>query len=65
MRRVKQALKYQVLAEVDEDYGPSSSRVGSLVVAYNVNYPRALDLSDRYGVRLQSVDRMRVLTAAS
>ncbi|WP_421119841.1 hypothetical protein ACE2AJ_00325 [Aquihabitans daechungensis] len=62
---IKQAIKYRVLAEVDEDYGPASKRVGSLVVAYDVAYPKALALSDRYGVQLRSVDRERVLTAAS
>lgn len=62
---IKQAIKYRVLAEVDEDYGPASSRVGSLVVAYDTNYAKAADLSDRYNVPLVSVDRDEVLSAAS
>lgn len=62
---IKQAIKYRVLAEVDEDYGPASSRVGSLVVAYDTNYAKAADLSARYDVPLLSVDRERVLSAAN
>lgn len=62
---IKQAIKYRVLAEVDEDFGPASSRVGSLVVAFDTDYAKAADLSDRYDVRLMSVDRDRVLSAAS
>lgn len=61
---IKQAVKYRVLAEVDEDYGLASARVGSLVVAYDVNYPKAISLSERYEVPLHTVDRERVLTAA-
>ena len=61
---IKQAIKYRVLAEVDEDYGPSSARVGSLVVAYDTHYPAALALSERYAVPLQSVDRSKVLSVA-
>lgn len=62
---IKQAIKYRVLAEVDEDYGPSSARVGSLVVAYDTDYAKAADLSARYDVPLITVDRDRVLSAAS
>ena len=61
----KQAIKYRVLAEVDENYGPGSTRVGSRVVAYDIRYPRALALSERYAVPLLAVAREQVLTAAS
>jgi hypothetical protein len=61
---IHQAVKYRSLAEVDGGYALSSARVGSLVVAYATQYRRALELAERYEVKLQPVDREAVLAAA-
>ena len=37
----------------------------SLVVAYDTNYPRAIEIADRYEIGLYSVDRTQVLATAS
>jgi hypothetical protein len=62
---IHQAIKYRSLAEADAGYALRSSRVGSLVVAYDTDYPRAIALSRRYEVPLRSVDQERVLAPAS
>jgi hypothetical protein len=61
---VLQAIKYRSLAAVDAGYPLLTGRVGSLVVAYNIDYPKAIDLADRYEVDLKSIDRKLVLAEA-
>jgi hypothetical protein len=61
---IHQALKYRTLAEAESGYALLSSRVRSLVVAYDTNYSGALELAGRYGVDLQSIDRDLVLATA-
>lgn len=61
---IHQAVKYRSLAELDGGYALLSAHVRSLVVAYDTNYARALDLAGRYNVDLQSVDRSLVLATA-
>lgn len=61
---IHQAIKYRSLAEAEAGYPLLSSRVGSLVVAYDTSYPRAAELADRYGVSLFSVDRDSILATA-
>jgi hypothetical protein len=61
---IHQAIKYRSLAEVESDYPLLSTQVRSLVVAYDTNYPRAMELADRYDVSLQPVDRELVLASA-
>jgi hypothetical protein len=61
---IQQAIKYRSLAAVDAGYPLVTPRVGSLVVAYNTNYPKATDLAERYEVVLKSVDRELVLAKA-
>lgn len=61
---IHQAVKYRSLAEIDVGFPPNSGRVGSLVVAYDTKYDRAMALADRYDVSLLSVDRRRVLQTA-
>lgn len=61
---ILQAIKYRSLAAVDAGYPLLTGRVGSLVVAYNTEYPKAIDLAERYEVNLQSVDRELVLSRA-
>lgn len=62
---IHQAIKYRSLAEAEAGYQLHSSRVRSLVVAYDTDYRRAEDLGERYEVALQSVDRELVLATAS
>ncbi len=61
---IHQAIKYRTLAEADSGYPLLSSRVGSLVVAYDTDYAAASALADRYDIRLQSVDRDVILASA-
>ncbi len=61
---IHQAIKYRSLAEADAGYPLMGERVRSLVVAYETDYRRAVDLADRYDVALASVDPERVLTLA-
>ena len=58
---IQQAVKYRSLAEVQSRFPLQSSRVRSLVVAYDTDYPRATELAGEYGVDLTSVDRKLVL----
>lgn len=62
---IHQAIKYRSLAEAEAGYQLHSSRVRSLVVAYDTDYRRAADLGERYEVALQSVDRELVLATAN
>lgn len=62
---IHQAIKYRSLAEAEAGYQLHSSRVRSLVVAYDTDYRRAADLGERYEVALQSVGRELVLASAS
>ena len=61
---IQQAIKYRSLAAVDAGYPLLTSRVGSLVVAYQTSYPKAIELAERYEVSLLNVDREIVLAAA-
>jgi hypothetical protein len=61
---IHQAIKYRSLAAADAGYPLLTSRVKSLVVAYDTKYPKALDLAERYEVSLVSVDRKLVLGEA-
>jgi len=61
---IQQAIKYRSLAAVDAGYPLLTTRVGSLVVAYNTDYPKALELADRYEVSLTSVAKDLVLAQA-
>lgn len=61
---ILQAIKYRSLAAVDAGYPLLTGRVGSLVVAYNTDYPKALTLAERYEISLKSVDRELVLGKA-
>lgn len=61
---IHQAIKYRRLAEAEAGYPLLSDRVGSLVVAYDTSYPRAVELADRYGASLHSVDRDSILATA-
>lgn len=61
---VQQAVKYRSLAQVHNRYDLHSARVRSLVVAYDTNYPRAIEIADRYEIGLYSVDRSQVLATA-
>ena len=61
---IHQAIKYRSLAEVEAGYPLLSSRVGSLVVAYDTQYPKAAELAGRYDVTLRQVDRDLVLASA-
>ena len=58
---VLQAIKYRSLAAVDAGYPLLTGRVGSLVVAYKTDYPKAVNPAERYEVSLKSVDRELVL----
>jgi hypothetical protein len=60
---IHQAVKYRSLMEVEFGQPLLSPRVQSLVVAYNVDYPGARELSDRYGVPLRSVSRAHVMAS--
>lgn len=62
---IMQAIKYRSLAAVDAGFPLVTSRVRSLVVAYDTNYQRAADLAERYDIELISVDREHVLASAS
>lgn len=61
---IQQAIKYRSLAAVDAGYPLLTSRVRSLVVAYQSDYPKANELADRYEVNLHNVDREAVLAHA-
>jgi hypothetical protein len=61
---IHQAIKYRSLAESERGYPLLSNRVRSLVVAYDTEYPRAVDLAGRYDIDLQAVDRELVLATA-
>jgi len=61
---IHQAIKYRSLAEAEAGYPLLSTRVRSLVVAYETDYQRAAEMGERYDVALQSVDRELVLAAA-
>ncbi|MDA8313319.1 MAG: hypothetical protein M0Z46_22430 [Actinomycetota bacterium] len=61
---ILQAIKYRSLAAVDAGYPLLTGRVGSLVVAYNTDYPKAITLAERYEVSLRSIDRESVLAKA-
>ena len=61
---IHQAIKYRSLAAADAGYPLLTSRVRSLVVAYLTDYPKALELADRYDIPLVSVNRDKVLTGA-
>jgi hypothetical protein len=61
---VLQAIKYRSLAAVDAGYPLLTGRVGSLVVAYNTDYPKARSLAERYEISLKSIDRELVLGKA-
>lgn len=61
---ILQAMKYRVLAIADAGYPLITSRVNSLVVAYDTDYPKSLKLAEQYEVSLQSVDKTLVLGEA-
>jgi hypothetical protein len=61
---ILQAIKYRSLAAVDAGYPLLTGRVGSLVVAYRSDYPKAINLAERYEVSLKSIDREVVLAQA-
>ena len=61
---VQQAIKYRSLAAVDAGYPLITPRVRSLVVAYETDYPNAVELADRYDVSLMSVDAEKILASA-
>lgn len=61
---IHQAIKYRSLAEVEGGYEPLSPTVRSLVVAYDTEYPSAVELAERYDVELRTVDPHEVLAAA-
>jgi hypothetical protein len=61
---IHQAVKYRSLAEVENGYPLHELRVRSLVIAYDVDYPGAVDLADRYSIELASVPAEKVLTDA-
>lgn len=61
---IHQAIKYRSLAEADAGYPLMGERVRSLVVAYETEYQRAVELAGRYDVALTSVDPERVLAVA-
>jgi hypothetical protein len=61
---IHQAVKYRSLAQVDAGWSLMSPRVRSLVVAYETNYPRAIDLAGRYDVDLATVERELVVAGA-
>jgi hypothetical protein len=61
---IQQAIKYRSLAAVDAGYPLLTSRVRSLVAAYATEYPRAVDLAEKYDVSLMSVNRELVLATA-
>jgi hypothetical protein len=61
---IHQAIKYRSLAEAEGGYPLLSSNVQSLVVAYDTAYPRAIELADRYDVKLRPVERELVLATA-
>jgi hypothetical protein len=61
---IHQAVKYRSLAEVDGGYPLQGANVRSLVVAYQAEYPKTVQLARRYDVSLQSVERQLVLASA-
>ncbi len=58
---IHQAIKYRSLAEVDAAYELLSPRVHPMVVAYEVDYPQAVGLAERYGVALIGLDPSNAL----
>jgi hypothetical protein len=58
---IHQAIKYRALAAAERGYPLAGDHVASTVVAYDTRYQSAIDLADRYGVNLISVDRSLVL----
>ena len=61
---ILQAIKYRSLAAVDAGYPLVTARVGAAVVAFETNYPRALELAERYDIALHSVEKATVLGEA-
>jgi hypothetical protein len=61
---IHQAIKYRSLAAADAGFPLLTSRVRSFVVAYDVNYPKARELADRYDIPLLPADRQVVLAGA-
>lgn len=61
---IHQAIKYRSLAAADAGYPLLTSRVRSVVVAYETDYPRASELAGRYEIPLIAVNRDRVLAPA-
>lgn len=61
---IHQAIKYRTLAAADAGFPLLTSRVRSVVVAYATDYPRALELADRYEIPLLTADRDIVLAGA-
>ena len=62
---ILQAIKYRSLAAVDAGCPLLTTRVGSQVIAYETEYPKAVELAERYEVGLASVDRELVLGEAT
>ena len=58
---IHQAIKYRSLAAADAGFPLLTSRVRSLVVAYDTDYSKAAQLADKYDIGLISVDRELVL----
>jgi len=58
---IHQAIKYRSLAEAENRYPRQSPRVRAHVVAYETNYPDAIQMASSYDVKLLSVDRRLVL----
>lgn len=58
---IHQAVKYRSLAEVDGHFPLLGPNVGSLVIAYETRYPKAVELAQEYGVSLRHVERRLVL----
>jgi hypothetical protein len=61
---VLQAIKYRSLAAADAGFPLVTSRVRSLVVAYETDYMKANQLAEKYDIELMSVNRELVLAPA-
>jgi hypothetical protein len=61
---ILQAIKYRSLAAADAGFPLVTSRVRSLVVAYDTDYLKADQLAEKYDIELMSVDRELVLAPA-
>ncbi len=59
---IHQAIKYRSLAAADAGYPLLTSRVRSLVVAYDTDYSKAIELASRYEIPLIAVNRDLLLT---